>query len=730
MLSKLSMSPEHFIHGCVSLGTMRLGRVPAPILVVVVLAMTLCSVDYPRAAAAQAFLESFDGAPAIPTPWHPSNWDVTVHSRDVPTFSSLQTMHAGHGTDCSGPPATHDISSYEDAVFLCRDHLMTAIKAEGYGVIYLTPNAMVDFSAGEAVVRFDISTERTSLRDWIDVWVTPFDENVQLVGDIGAVDLNGLPRRAVQIRMDESNGATVFRGDVIRNFNAQEVGSNDLLTLPSVLTPSAAVRTTFEMRISRTHLKFGIPALDAWWVNDTFADLGWSTGVLQIGHHSYNPEKDCSGCTANTWHWDNVSISPALPFTILNADRRYASAETPAPVTFAAAAPANAFQRFAGIGNGLAVSYDGGSNWQTPRLQSFEQLLGDEHFRSYWTPVPEGTRSVQFKGSSWFGGPWRARDIGIWGTSLTSGTATFPPSTSPPTTAPPIGSTPPPSPTAPPPGGGGGTGPVPTPAPTRPPVAVVVPASAMSFGGTWMSQSTYPVLEPGATGLVTLRFANTGSETWQVGVPGKQMNIGVIGDSTEFADLGMTAGWLSANRPATTLERTVAPGGVGTFSFVVRAPATPGVYRVDLGLVVDGVRWLDDQGVYVIVTSDQGLHSQWLSQTPWPVVRAGERTGQITVVYRNSGTQAWVSGSRDHQVNLGIAGDDVSWGPFGIGWTGPNRPAVQREAVVTPGDLGSFVFELRAPDAPGTYVLSLRLVVDGVAWLDDGGVFIQITVLP
>jgi hypothetical protein len=710
-----------------------LGRGVTPIFAALILLMSICSADSQRAAAAQSFFESFTGAPAIPTPWHPANWDVTVHSRDVPTFTSLQLTHAGHGTDCSAPPASHDISSYDDAVFLCRDHMMTAIKAEGYGVIYLTPNAMVDFSAGEAVVRFDMSTERTSLRDWVDLWVTPFDENVQLVGDIGPVDLNGQPRHAVQVRMGEFNGATTFRGNVIRDFNSQEIGRNDGLALPGIVVPSASVRTTFEMRISRTHLKFGIPALDAWWVDNNFADLGWSSGVVQIGHHSYNPEKDCIACTANTWHWDNVSISPAIPFTILNADRRAVGSATSAAVSFASGAPANSFLRFAGIGSNLALSFDGGSSWQTPRLQAFEQLLGAEHFRSYWTAVPEGTRSVQFKGSDWFGGPWRAQNIGIWGTSLTPGTATFPPSTPAPTSAPTSApSAPPPaaSSTPPPGGGGGGSVPAPTPAPTLPPVAVVRPAVATTFGGAWMSQSAYPVLEPGATGLVTVRFANTGTETWQVGIPGKQMNIGVIGDSTAFADLGITAGWLSANRPATTLERTVAPGGLGTFSFTVRAPSTPGAYRINLGLVVDGVRWLEDQGVYLIVTSDPGLHSQWLSQTAWPVVSPGARTGELTILYRNTGSRVWVRGSADSQVNLGVTGDDVSWGPLGIGWSAANRPAVQREAVVQPGDVGSFLFELQAPSAPGTYILPLRLVVDGVAWLDDAGVFIQITVTP
>ncbi|HVD30343.1 MAG TPA: hypothetical protein VNE19_01350, partial [Methylomirabilota bacterium] len=225
-------------------------------------ALLLCAglllADDQKSAASGTFLDTFDGAPPAPTPWHPANWDVTVHSRDVDTFTTLESMHAGHGTDCSAPPATHDISSYDDAVFLCRDHVMTAINAGGYAVIYLTPNQLVDFSTSESVVRFDVSTLVTSGRDWIDFWITPFHENVQLVGDIGPVDLNGLPRDAVHVRMNQFSGVTVFRGSVVRNFDEQPVGGLDSLALERLVVPSAAVRTSFELRISRTHLKFGI----------------------------------------------------------------------------------------------------------------------------------------------------------------------------------------------------------------------------------------------------------------------------------------------------------------------------------------------------------------------------------------------------------------------------------------------------------------------------------------
>jgi hypothetical protein len=118
------------------------------------------------------------------------------------------------------------------------------------------------------------------------------------------------------------------------------------------------------------------------------------------------------GCGPTTWHWDNVRVSPAVPFTLLRADRRMADAAG-GQVSFPAPAPANAPLRFAGIGSNLAVSYDGGKTWQAAQLQTQNKVV-EEHFKSYWMPIPAGTTSVQFRGSNWWGGKWLVRDISVW----------------------------------------------------------------------------------------------------------------------------------------------------------------------------------------------------------------------------------------------------------------------------------------------------------------------------
>jgi hypothetical protein len=368
------------------------------------------------------FVETFDGSPVTPQAWRPANWDVTVHSRDGSTWANLESMHAGHGSNCAGPPAGHSTSAYEDAVFICRDHMMTAINASGYGAIYLTPNQQVDFATGEAVISWDMSTARTSGRDWVDLLITPYQDNLQLPLEDWLPDLNGLPRNALHIRMDMANGNTMFRTSVIRDFKETDVAEQLWwVGYESLLTPDAARRDTFELRLSRTYVRFGMPGYNFFWSDTAIADLGWSRGIVQLGHHSYTPNKDAgcginqnaaTGCAPNTWHWDNMSISPAVPFTILRADRRTADAAN-GTLNFPAPAPANANLRFAGIGSNLSVSFDTGKTWQPAGLQAQSKNV-EEHFKSYWMPIPAGTTSVQIRGSDWWGGKWLVRDVSVW----------------------------------------------------------------------------------------------------------------------------------------------------------------------------------------------------------------------------------------------------------------------------------------------------------------------------
>jgi hypothetical protein len=124
--------------------------------------------------------------------------------------------------------------------------------------------------------------------------------------------------------------------------------------------------------------------------------------------------------------------------------------------------------------------------------------------------------------------------------------------------------------------------------------------SDLGFHSELVGQSDHPTLKPGQTRQVTITLRNTGARTWVRGAANQQVNLGIPGDDKSSVPLGV--GWPSANRVATQLEASVTPGGIGTFTFTVRAPLTPGVYPLHLQAVADGVTWLDDNGLISLIT--------------------------------------------------------------------------------------------------------------------------------
>ena len=211
---------------------------------------------------------------------------------------------------------------------------------------------------------------------------------------------------------------------------------------------------------------------------------------------------------------------------------------------------------------------------------------------------------------------------------------------------------------------------------------------------------------------------------------GSQVALGVVGDSTAYSAMGMTAGWPSANRVAVQTETSVAPGQTASFTFSVRAPLSAGTVNMRLRPVVDGVAWLEDQGVFVPVTTVVSYHSIWDSQSAYPTLRAGQISAPLSITFRNTGGQAWNKGTLGQEARLAVNLDDTMWAPLGVNWMSSNRVAAQTEATVAPGTTASFSFQVRAPSTPGVYSIHLRPVIDGVVWMEDQGVFLVVTVTP
>ena len=77
--------------------------------------------------------------------------------------------------------------------------------------------------------------------------------------------------------------------------------------------------------------------------------------------------------------------------------------------------------------------------------------------------------------------------------------------------------------------------------------------------------------------------------------------LGIVADSPILAELGFASSWLLASRPAVQHQANVAPNEIAIFSLNVRG-AQRGTWTMRLRPVVDGVSWLDDDGVFVTIT--------------------------------------------------------------------------------------------------------------------------------
>lgn len=131
------------------------------------------------------------------------------------------------------------------------------------------------------------------------------------------------------------------------------------------------------------------------------------------------------------------------------------------------------------------------------------------------------------------------------------------------------------------------------------PAPAPVPADT-GFHSAWAGQSANPTLAPGQTIQLVVALRNTGTRAWYTGRLGSQANLGTNAP-TDINRSDLAYGWLTANRLATTTTSYVGPGQIGWFAFTVRAPSSPGTYRLDVRGVVDGVTWLEDQGIHFTI---------------------------------------------------------------------------------------------------------------------------------
>ena len=155
------------------------------------------------------------------------------------------------------------------------------------------------------------------------------------------------------------------------------------------------------------------------------------------------------------------------------------------------------------------------------------------------------------------------------------------------------------------------------------PLTAPLAACIAGLHSAWVSQSSFPNLSPGQTKTVEIDFQNIGCETWDSRVrlgtwnpiPG-QDQPSVLGGASGCS---VVTDWVACNRIAPNNGSSFGYGATAKFVFTLKAPASAGTYYVYLRPLIEGVQWMEDQGVYMqvndLICTNRSPHDNGARQT-------------------------------------------------------------------------------------------------------------------
>ena len=278
-------------------------------------------------------------------------------------------------------------------------------------------------------------------------------------------------------------------------------------------------------------------------------------------------------------------------------------------------------------------------------------------------------------------------------------------------------------------------------------VALVFPFSAMAKTNILMYAATSkPVtvdLKPGEVRKILLQFQNTGSETWVSGK--KNVAVYLYGDSSVFHHVS----WLANDFPGLLTQKKVKPGAIGSITFTVKAPKSPGLYRETFLLSSAPGAWVKGSSKQVLfrvgktladaragngakkiengestnvgntADTDTNMNASTTKPLPGQLMLTSERTistqpGRVityTVGIKNTGKEIWPS------MTLRSAGLtpslDARWGSLKRTTWLSDTELAQNNLPTKPGEIGFVSGEIRMPRKAGSYIVSLNVVSNG-----------------
>jgi hypothetical protein len=201
----------------------------------------------------------------------------------------------------------------------------------------------------------------------------------------------------------------------------------------------------------------------------------------------------------------------------------------------------------------------------------------------------------------------------------------------------------------------------------------------------------------------TVKLKNTGTKAWT-------SSTRLLKHKNAVLTNGLSV------HPYNMQESYVAPGQTGTFKIKLYSKLSPGFYYQTFTPEFNGIKKASKVlNIPTIVEKPVFRYEIASIDLKKNDLRINEKTRAV-VALKNTGNVRWKNFGKN-RVSLGSDNPRDRISDF----TDGNRMGYLNEFIVEPGEIGHFVFNIQAPETPGTYEEYFSPVIEGITWLDGKG---------
>lgn len=254
------------------------------------------------------------------------------------------------------------------------------------------------------------------------------------------------------------------------------------------------------------------------------------------------------------------------------------------------------------------------------------------------------------------------------------------------------------------------------------PLARPAEAATLSAMRVTTTGSGSITMAPGELKTVAVTFQNTGTTPWKNDGAGY---VSMYTHGPKYRKSAFDPGtWLSPSQVKRMIEPSVAPGGIASVKFDLRAPSTEGTYKETFHLASESTAWITG-GEFTLnvtvkkpttvtttpapatTTQGSGLAANLTLVSASKLALKAGRSVVLTAAFANTGTRTWTS--------YGLVAPDVSTASgssfIHSSWSG--KTLASATGSVAPGQTAYLTFAITAPSTNGMHAAKFQLTANG-----------------